>query len=374
MSLRMNQQKLNQQGMVSIIVTLIMMMVISLIILGFSQVARHNQREVLDRQLGTQAFYAAESGINDVLNVYSTTDTAKWKNPTSSGCTGNGSVLYNNVSGTGTGSLNPNLSPNVAYTCLIVNGSPSNLTYTNLKALGNSLVIPINFSSATNNLEFQWKSASGSSTSAATSTNCATTPATNADVLPPADSWVSCDFGILRVDLFNMDYNATQSNPTSADTMAGSTDTLYLVPGDGSYATTKVAPAALNTYGVPYVISATCTAGYCTAFVATNSSQHFYARMSMIYKPSANVIVGSGTSGITFSGTQVLIDSTGRAQDQIKRIQVRVDLNPLSPPGYALQSTNAICKHFLIGGASGDTASGMGDGPGNLGLPELCVN
>jgi len=43
----------NQTGLVSIMVTIIMMLVISLIVLGFATVTRRNTREALDRQLST---------------------------------------------------------------------------------------------------------------------------------------------------------------------------------------------------------------------------------------------------------------------------------------------------------------------------------
>ncbi|HSX32249.1 MAG TPA: pilus assembly PilX N-terminal domain-containing protein, partial [Candidatus Saccharimonadales bacterium] len=58
-----------ESGMVAIMVTIILMIVISLIVLGFAQIARRNQRQSLDRQLSTQAFYAAETGVNDASKV-----------------------------------------------------------------------------------------------------------------------------------------------------------------------------------------------------------------------------------------------------------------------------------------------------------------
>src|SRR5689334_20404193 len=58
-----------QAGMVAIMVMLILMLVISLIVLGFAQISRRNQRQSLDRQLSTQAFYAAETGINDAAEI-----------------------------------------------------------------------------------------------------------------------------------------------------------------------------------------------------------------------------------------------------------------------------------------------------------------
>src|SRR5487761_1358632 len=54
----------SQAGIASITVTMIMMIVISLIVLSFAQIARREQRQSIDRQLSVQAYYAAESGAN----------------------------------------------------------------------------------------------------------------------------------------------------------------------------------------------------------------------------------------------------------------------------------------------------------------------
>src|SRR5262245_28445627 len=65
----------NQSGMAAIIVTLIIMIVLSLITLGFARIVNREQRQVADRQLNTQAFYAAESGVSIVKNLSSLPDT-----------------------------------------------------------------------------------------------------------------------------------------------------------------------------------------------------------------------------------------------------------------------------------------------------------
>lgn len=102
----------DQRGMVSFTVTLVMILVISLIVIGFAQISRRNQREMLDRQLSTQAFYAAESGVNAAAAVVR-------KNPetvvSKTDCnTTQGSSVYTQASPV----LNDN--PNVRYTCLLV--------------------------------------------------------------------------------------------------------------------------------------------------------------------------------------------------------------------------------------------------------------
>ena len=67
--MRDNKKDIDQKGMAAILITLIMMIVISLIVLGFAQITRHDQQQALDKQLSTEAFYAAESGINDAINA-----------------------------------------------------------------------------------------------------------------------------------------------------------------------------------------------------------------------------------------------------------------------------------------------------------------
>src|SRR5690606_3372539 len=62
------RKKSNQHGFVSITVTLIIMAILTLVVLGFAALMRREQRQALDRQLSTTAFYAAESGVNDAID------------------------------------------------------------------------------------------------------------------------------------------------------------------------------------------------------------------------------------------------------------------------------------------------------------------
>src|SRR5687767_12713460 len=56
----------NQEGLVSIVVAVILILLMSLIVLAMAENSRREQRQTLDRQLSDQAFYNAETGINDV--------------------------------------------------------------------------------------------------------------------------------------------------------------------------------------------------------------------------------------------------------------------------------------------------------------------
>ena len=109
-----SKNRLNEEGIVSIVVTLIIMIVLTLIVTGFAQLARREQREALDRQLSAQASYAAESGINALkaaLPYISATSRTDCNEPIS----------------VGSGKPNPfddqnkKLSDNTSYTCLLFN-------------------------------------------------------------------------------------------------------------------------------------------------------------------------------------------------------------------------------------------------------------
>jgi hypothetical protein len=61
-------------------------------------------------------------------------------------------------------------------------------------------------------------------------------------------------------------------------------------------------------------------------------------------------ITANGEGGnIQLPGTQAVIDATGKANDVLRRIQVRVPLNAdYSYPEFGLETTNAICKDLEL--------------------------
>src|SRR5690606_21212478 len=107
----------NQQGVVSIVVTMIIMVVLTLVVTVFDQLARRDQREVLDRQLCTQALYAAESGINDAQSRV-VSDAA------------NG-VFYNANDCDDYGSLTNLGTADAVTTCILVNTTPRSIVMPN---------------------------------------------------------------------------------------------------------------------------------------------------------------------------------------------------------------------------------------------------
>lgn len=344
-----------QAGVVSIMIVMILMIVMSLIVLGFAQISRRDQRESLDRQLSTQAFYAAESGVNDAAHLIKAALAAGQAIPAKPDCTsGTGAeqAFYNQLP---TATLNGGA--NVSYSCLMVNPSPASLQYSDVSS-SSSTIIPLTSATgvAFSTVTFTWQS-----TDTTTTTPLSGCPASKTKVFSTTTSWTSsgCGYGVLRFDLV-----PTSGSSLSLSGLQSSTMTAFVVPVT-SGGTASVAFAA-GTANANDLIAGSCTNGSaasCTLTISGLSSSQYYARVTSLYKDASLQVTGTTSSGTaaTFSNAQLMIDSTGRAQDELRRIQVRLSLLGVSSTGsatntgtnstnqlsdYALESTDSICKRF----------------------------
>ena len=361
----MSKTRENEQGIVSILVTMIMILVISLTVLGFAQISRRNQREALDNQLSTQAYYAAESGVNAAVN-YLTNPVNIDANINNTDC----NSFISTLGGTGVSNV-LDTPTSTKYTCLMVNTQPTTLNVSPLTQTSNTI---LHLENADGNppgpvkpftqLKFLWQQQ--------TSTDfpggpCTATGGTGS-TLPSVGSW-NCPYGILRLDLTDA------SAIDSADLNAGKdTTSFYFVPSyqsGGAFVVKKniawppvaasscTAAAAGDDCPVD-VVPVTCTAaGGCPIELdLAGASGEYFARLSMMYQDSSSVTVTAGdaahnitSGGVKFTGGQAVIDSTGQAQDELRRIQVRIPLvaSGGTVPVYGLQTTQSICKQLSDG-------------------------
>ncbi len=319
------QIRTNQQGMVSIMVTMILMIVMSLIVLGFAQNARRNQRETLDRQLSTQAFYAAESGVNDAKELIQGTTAVP---PAKTSCTDAGtggfyqSLLDNS---------NVDAAHGVSYSCVLVNPAPKQLDYDSVGTTGT--IAPIFSGSGSNfgNIDLTWQTKTGSTTP---TNGCPTQYTSGTASFTPTSTW-TCGYGVLRLDLVPVSGNL------DAATLQSSARTIFAVP-------TKT--TGVNTYNFTTdgnkVIGVKCTNTSCTLNISGLAGTQYYMRMQSIYQDVSMKIA----SAQGLSGAQIVVDSTGKAQDVLRRIQVRFPISASGSknnmPDNALQSTDSICKRF----------------------------
>jgi len=334
-------KRLNQVGMVSFTVTLIMMMVITLIVIAFAEVTRHSEREALDRQLSAQAFYAAESGVN-VTQTTITNFISKGGDSTAMPTKQTCDNEYDPTASGGVGGTIQALTTGVSYSCVLVNPKTNSLIY-DVSTNASTVARILSDNGPLTQLKVRWYAQAGVAAS-----NCSATSATS---FPKPAAWTS-QFGILRLDLAGI-ANPTATNLSSAS-FSGNTATVYFTPCGTAPAPTITASV------VAYVVSGNCSTGsYCDAQInLPGSSANYYGRLSSMYRDAKGTTItatannGGSNMAAEFAGSQAIVDVTGKAQDELRRTQVRVnlapDLGPSDIPSTAVGSNATICKRFSI--------------------------
>ncbi|SRR6266568_5213051 len=321
----------NQSGMVSIMVTMILMIVLSLIVIGFAQISRRNQREVLDRQLSTQAFYAAESGVNDVRNLMATIGAP----PAKTACTNSG-AFYSN--------LQPNINSanGISYSCVLVNPTPPILQYNDIDTTAIETPIQnVDPAAPIKTLTLTWQP------NASVASPLAFCPTSTTNVFSTTVVW-KCGYGVMRADLVPTDGLLT------ANSLAANTMTTFAVPVGGAPGSLiHYAPDNANPNDLTTVL---CNTTQCQLTIDNMQGYNsYYLRLSSLYVGVPLQINGTDINGkpVNFVNGQVIIDATGKAQDVLRRIQAYVALkpNPSNPnPGNAITSFGPVCKRFTATG------------------------
>lgn len=319
---RGNTMRNNQQGMASFMVTTVLILVIGLMLTGFSQVARRNQRESLDRQLSSQAFYAAESGVNAAVSVIKSKAANGELPPPKTSCAPD-TTLYPDVR------LND---PDVKVTCMLVSTEINSLYYMAVTESSPTVVPIISAGQPISQITLKWENKDGS-----TATNCL------GGGFSARTSW-NCGFGVLRTDLA----------PTPTGDVNAIAMSTFFNPLKKPSVDQNSAPA------VSYGSRGGLVSGYCAdaggskcmAKITNLGGLTYYMNLRSIYKDSAVTITGQDAAGndVKLIG-QAVIDVTAKAQDVLRRIQVRVPLESRASstiPAYAIQSKDSICKRFSV--------------------------
>jgi Tfp pilus assembly protein PilX len=356
-STRRNLAK-SQAGMVAIFVTMIMMIVISLLVLGFAQISRHEQRSSLDTQLSTQAYYAAESGINDAKAAIQQQLTLGPTVADKTGCADVAPYTFNAAPAS-----KSTLASGVSYSCVLINANPTVLTYNNVGT--NGVVIPLISTQASNfdKITIKWTPASGQAASPLS--NC---PATALNNFPNVNNW-NCKFALLRTDL-------VEATSLKRATWQANTRTNFFEPVNASGGGTSSVPFGSDGQVVP-VSCTSATPGECSMTITTSLNSHkYYLHVNALYRTVSSLTVTgilSDGSAAQFSGAQAIVDVTGKAQDTLRRVAVTVgltDANVGTNANAAIISGDSVCKQFSV--TSNGYFSVAGTLPGGNGNP-LCT-
>lgn len=331
-SVRVKTIKSNQSGIASILVAGIFIALLTLVVTSFALLMRREQRQALDRQLSTQAYYAAESGVNDAIKaLQANPDIANTTDCDDTSSVTGGKKLNDQTSG-------------VTYTCVLLDKTPSTLEYSPTST-DKSTIVKITASEPITSVNISWEPTTEvGDTGYVESSNH---PLPMANSIGDTTNQVRAA-GVLRTSLIPI------RSSISREQLINETQTLFLygkkadIPGEfGAHAFSPGVPGQgvfvdgnCNTASVPNDCNMKIT-----GLSGTNT---YYLRLKSIYTPHKVVISANGAGGrVEFSNSQAVIDATGKANDVIRRIQVRVPLNSnFNYPEFALETTDSICKQF----------------------------
>jgi len=348
--LRRNRLQNNEHGFASLVIALTLIIILSLVTVGFAQLMRREQTNALNKQLSTQAFYAAESGVNDAIKAIQN---------------GNGTGDGVHCSSLPpTGALTPTSGQNldtasghdVSYTCVLVNKNPDKLFHQNVgntdkeDSNNNSWNIVGDTSGvALKKLTVTWTSSNGRTS--------AQLPGSVGKFFPRgsgAGTWDKSP-AVLRFSVTPLNGGGSVDRTS----LINQTYTAYFYPvlgSGGSPAYTTVVASQGQVFG-----------GQCTAIGSTTKSKcsidldmsaaatgPYLFHVVSIYDQSDITIQGYDSTNtlVKFANTQAIIDATGKAQDVLRRIQVTYPLqNHFALPSDALEATD-ICKRMQTNATS----------------------
>lgn len=290
----------NQSGFASLVIAIIMIIVLSLLTLGFAQVSRREQKSALDKQLVNQAYFAAESGVNEVIknleNLPDSPDT----------CLPDAVLASNGMS------KSVNAASGVGYTCILVNSRPSNIVYGGVSA-GGDRNTTFSVTSELDNFDVMWGATDNLNTprpvgarTFPTSTAWGNSPAVLKVSITPIDEPFS------RADLQNRTFNVYLYPQSSAPNNPVNYQAYSVANSQG-----RIHPERCN-HGAPYP---------CQVRIQNLPAADSYLVRIHNYYDASNIQIGNpggpGPTPIKFIGAQAVIDVTGKAQDVLRRIQVR---------------------------------------------------
>ncbi|HUY85450.1 MAG TPA: PilX N-terminal domain-containing pilus assembly protein [Candidatus Dormibacteraeota bacterium] len=354
----------DQRGFASIVIAMVMILVLSLITVGFAQLMRREQRSALDKQLSSQAYYAAESGVNQAVSAinagyFQTTGIAK----TTCGTIRGDTYFSKNTVGS---------DPNVSYPCLLVNPTPPSLQYSTidttapkvveLEGLDTSSGKPTSIST----IEVSWQDPNGAGFA----------PGCGSGLFKPAGSGGWTYTGLLKVELIAL--NDGRGNPAFDRTsLTNHAFTAFLCPnssGSGQVGSltyfsnigaasgaiingqcNSANPSRSSTASPPTPLN--CNAQITTLNNLNEST--FFLVMRSIYSATTVTIAaydGSGTQ-LNIGDAQVLVDSTGKAQDVLRRVQVRVPVHNNYNLTDGVDAAASLCKQLQLTPASANNSS-----------------
>jgi len=315
-----------ETGFASIVVALILVLVFSLITLGFATISRREQQNALNQYLASQADYAAESYINQKiksgLNTTADCETLDY-------------------------------SASVKITCGTVTISPPSYEVPVPITTGKAFVLEVDPAGpAVDKVKISWSSSDTSKITPNSDMNAKNNPSNTDNQGPP----------ILQLSLTPL-----KDGELTRDCLINKTTNMLIYPNNSTGDAPNLATVnCLVAIPKTSQYSAICVNGNCSISLGNVNSGGVNKFLFHILTPygapgiTTNVSVvansasggGGGNNVINIRNSQAEIDVTARAQDVVKRIKVRVPIRAASgtvaqAPDYII-SADSACKRLSI--------------------------
>ncbi|HSX45163.1 MAG TPA: pilus assembly PilX N-terminal domain-containing protein [Candidatus Saccharimonadales bacterium] len=374
----MHNLRRDESGIAAMVVTIVVLIILSITTVGIAAIARREQRQSIDRQLSAEAYYGAESGVNDVIQKLKTTSISAilgagvgkdCNNPNY--WSGNSALTQNSyITTTALGGI----SAGSQYSCVLLDNKPKSLEYSQLAPDGGT-TSEINITTAADpsltTLVFGWQDYNGVAGSRGACSNLTSL------TFPPENQW-NISTPILRVDITNLGPGLGRNN------LINNTSTYFMYPCPAASFSNSFGAVTFNKTTDNSIVPGQCGGSnntpqppdqlqLCNVHVNfPGGVRHVLIRFKTIYRTGKISVTGL-TNGKPQSlpGGQIVIDVTAKAADVVKRLQVRYTQNYNFV--YALESANSICKllQFAPNTANYDVPGALNNDPTNVCNPQF---
>jgi len=334
---------INQKGAASLLFTLVMIIIISLLAIGFSVITTNDQKATLDKSVSLQAEYAAQSGINRVVEGIINHNSAFSKSSTATCVPATDGLIPTFQT--------PN---NTKITCLKWSYSPQSLAFKSSSSLS-TIINPTDASGNQVNIsevDITWGPSDSS-----------TSPFYNSFNTSSLSGVTSTNFPILKIVTANFDMS--------------SLTTTYVVPVSGSSSVVDLGSPGIN------IINVGCGAGVVSAKTCTAKLKNLQWAVTSANSlcPSTNCglltvssfngsqlsinisgIQSNSGAAVQFSNSQIQIDATAVSGSSVKRLIAGYPINQGSgwSPSFVAGSIDVLGKNYKYDFPSGTSASNPG--------------
>lgn len=384
-----NKQNSNEKfkkGGVSIFLVVAACLLVSVVVASFIRIMIRDQQQASAQDLSQSAYDSAQTGVEDAkrfymkymkdcnggLNVTSEPCISMNKelNATNSSCfmLGSGDIGSKEEETKIQSSTNGKDELNQAYTCVKVRKDSPDFVG-ELAENGSSKVVPLRGTADFNKVKVSWfDSEDLGSNSKVSLENIASSFAI--PTFPQMDStnWPNARPALMRMQFakINGSYDVNQLDNKFKDNETGSS-TMFAYPGNGvnlqnsfdlnvvdnrSKDGRDVQPRAVKCGGLEnggYSCESTIDVGNITP------DQNAFLRLTAMYNKSHFKVelLNKDNKVVSFNGVQPVVDSTGRANDNFRRVESRIEfVDPNFPmPDFSVEQTDEekpTCKDFWV--------------------------